>query len=350
MKTIIIDEKNIGEGYPVFLIAEAGVNHNGNLSVAKKLIDLASEAKVDAIKFQTFNANNLILKNTLKVNYQKKSNKDNESFYEMLKKLEFSKGKFRDLKDYCKSKGIIFLSTPFDKEAVKILEEIDIPAYKIGSGDMNNFPLLEYICSKKKPILLSTGMATLEEVKESVDFIKKENIKDLIIFQCTSSYPAKYEDINLNIIDTYLNEFPDVIIGFSDHSLGIEASIGAVAKGAKVIEKHFTLDKNMEGPDHKASLSPNEIINWVKETRNLEKALGSYEKVPSKNEISIAKVARKSVVSVKNMKKGTYIKKEDITTKRPGTGIPASEFYEIIGKKIKRDINKDTLIKWEDLN
>ena len=289
MKTIIIDEKNIGEGYPVFLIAEAGVNHNGNLSVAKKLIDLASEAKVDAIKFQTFNANNLILKNTLKVNYQKKSNKD-------------------------------------------------------------NFPLLEYICSKKKPILLSTGMATLEEVKESVDFLKKENIKDLIIFQCTSSYPAKYEDINLNIIDTYLNEFPDAIIGFSDHSLGIEASIGAVAKGAKVIEKHFTLDKNMEGPDHKASLSPNEIINWVKETRNLEKALGSYEKVPSKNEISIAKVARKSVVSVKNMKKGTYIKKEDITTKRPGTGIPASEFYEIIGKKIKRDINKDTLIKWEDLN
>lgn len=349
MKTIIIDEKNIGESFPVFLIAEAGVNHNGDFSLAKKLIDLASEAKVDAIKFQTFNTDNLILKNTSKVDYQKKSNKDKESFYEMLKNFEFSKETFRKLKDYCKSKGIIFLSTPFDKEAVKILEEIDVPAYKIGSGDMNNFLLLKYICSKKKPILLSTGMATLEEVKESIDFLKKENIKDLIIFQCTSSYPAKYEDINLNIIDTYLNEFPDAIIGFSDHSLGIEASIGAVAKGAKVIEKHFTLDKKMEGPDHKASLSPNELFNWVRSIRTIEKSLGTDEKKPSKTESEISNTVRKSIVSLKDLEIGDIINSEDISIKRPGYGIPPKEYNNILGKRVKKRILKDTIIIWEDI-
>jgi len=349
MKNIFINEKIIGFNSPIFLIAEAGINHNGELSLAKKLIDIASEADVDAIKFQTFSAEKLILKITPKVQYQKENAGDQESFYEMVKKYELTKEDFKILSTYCNDKGIIFLSTPFDKTSVEWLEELNIPAYKVGSGDMNNFPLLKLICSKKKPILLSTGMATLEEVIESVNFLKSNNVEDIVIFQCTTNYPSNYEEINLNVIDTYKKEFPNNIIGFSDHSLGFEASIGAAAIGVKVIEKHFTINKEMDGPDHKASLNPRELKEWVKHIRNLEKALGDYKKFPSKNEQEIAKIARKSIVTLSDLKEGDTIKKEDIDIKRPGYGISPKYFSSLIGKTIKRNVPKNSILFWEDV-
>jgi len=350
-KNMIIKGRTIGKDSPIFLIAEAGVNHNGEIDKAKKLIDLAAKAQVDAIKFQTFITDKLILKTTSKVNYQKKSDEDKENFYDMVKKYELSKEHFKILNDFCSAKEIIFLSTPFDEISVEWLEELNISAFKIGSGDMNNYPLLKLICSKKKPIFLSTGMATLKEVKKSVEYIKSNGNNDLAIFQCTTNYPASFKELNLNVIDTYKQIFPDAIIGFSDHSLGIEASIGAAAKGVKIIEKHFTLDKTMEGPDHKASLNPEELIRWVKSIRNIEKALGSSKKDPTKNELEIAKIARKSIVSLKNLEGGEIITEKNVGIKRPGTGIPPTKFYDIINKKmrIKKSIPKDTVINWEDI-
>jgi len=347
MNEISINNKKIGEIHPIFLIAEAGVNHNGDLSVAKKLIDLAVEANVDAIKFQTYITEELLLPSTPKVEYQKVLTSDNENFYEMLKKYEFSKKDFKVLKDYCDNKDIIFLSTPFDFTSVNLLEELNVPCYKVSSGDMNNLPFLRYICSKGKPILLSTGMATLDEVKESVIVIKNNNIKNLIIFQCTTNYPTAYEDVNLNVIDLFKNEFPNDVIGFSDHSLGITASIGAAAKGVKAIEKHFTLNKEMEGPDHKASLDPEELKKWVIELRNIEKSLGSHEKKPSKQELENAKIARKSIVTMVNLKKGDIIKITDLAIKRPGYGISPKFFTKILGRTIKKDIPKDSIISWD---
>ncbi len=330
------------------MIAEAGVNHNGDLNIAKKLVDFAVEAKVDAIKFQTFNPEDLMLKNTPKVDYQKNNPEDNENFYELIKRVTLNTEEFTELKEYCDKKKIIFLSTPFDKKSVELLSKLNVPAYKVGSGDMNNLPLLKLIISKKKPIFLSTGMATIEEVRETVNYIKKNSKLGLVLFQCTTSYPAELEEINLNVIDTYRKEFPDLIIGFSDHSLGIEASIGAATKGVKVIEKHFTLDKTMSGPDHKASLNTEELMIWVKYIRNLEKALGSKEKIPTKNELEIAKVVRKSIVTIKNLKKETIIDPLDIDVKRPGVGIPPKYFDTVIGKKLKKDIPKDSILFWED--
>lgn len=348
MKEFFINNRKIGENSPIFLIAEVGVNHNGKLSIAKKLIDIASNSKVDAIKFQTFKAEKLMLETTLKADYQKKNLNDNENFYEMIKKFELSKEDFQELKDYCEKKEIIFLSTPFDDISVELLDEMGVSAFKIGSGDMNNLPLLELICSKRKPVLLSSGMATLEELKESVNFIKSNGVKKIVIFQCTTNYPASYEEVNLNVIETFLLEFPDLIIGFSDHSIGIESSIGAAAKGVKVIEKHLTLDKNMEGPDHQASMDPKDLENWVRSIRNLEKSLGSYEKTPSKNELDIAKIARKSIVSIKTINKGQILTRKNISIKRPGIGIPPKYYYEIIGKKVIKSISKDSILKWED--
>ncbi|MHA2287929.1 MAG: N-acetylneuraminate synthase [Promethearchaeota archaeon] len=349
MKEIIISEKKIGNSNPVFLIGEAGVNHNGKLSIAKKLIDKASEANVDAIKFQTFITDKLVLKKAPKANYQKRTKNDDENFYEMVKKYEFSKDQFRILRNYCTEKGLIFLSTPFDELSVKWLEDLDVPIFKVGSGDLNNFPLLKLICSKNKPIFLSTGMSTLEEVKESVNFIKSNGVNEIVIFQCTSDYPTPYEDVNLNVISTYKKTFPNELIGFSDHSKGIVASIGAVVKGAKVIEKHFTLNKDMEGPDHKASLDPDELSMWVSSIRTIEKALGTYEKNPSLSEFEIARIARKSIVTSKDIKKGDLLSLENITVKRPGIGIPPTKFDLILGKKINKDLPKDSIINWEDI-
>lgn len=349
MNNIKLGNKMIGGNNQIFLIAEAGVNHNGSLSIARSLIDVAVDVGVDAIKFQTYKTDNLLLKSTVKASYQQINAEKEESFYEMLKKYEFGEEQFKILKEYCDEKSLIFLSTPFDSSSVELLEKLNIPAYKIGSGDMDNFPLIKLICAKKKPILLSTGMASLEEVKESVQYIKSKSVEEIVIFQCTTNYPTSFDDVNLNVIDLYKSEFPTEIIGFSDHSQGITASIGAAAKGVKVIEKHFTLDKEMKGPDHKASLDPKELRRWVIEIRNLEEALGSNKKFRIKSELDISKIARKSIVSVKDLRKGDVLTEVNIGIKRPGTGISPKEFDKIIGRIINKDIPKDSIIKREDI-
>jgi N-acetylneuraminate synthase len=338
---------NIGENTPTFIIAEAGVNHNGSIEKAKKLIDAAVEAGVDAVKFQTFNTDKLVTKSAPKANYQNETTDKDESQYNMLKKLELSKKDHEILLDYCSEKNIKFMSTPFSFDTVDLLEEIGIDIYKIGSSDTNNLPLLKYIASKNKPIILSTGMSNLTEVSEAVDTIKKTGNNNLVLLHCVSNYPADYENVNLKVMNTMRKAF-DLIVGYSDHTLGIEVPIAAVAMGAKAIEKHFTLDKTMEGPDHKASLNPEELKQMVSSIRNIEKSLGVSIKKPTINEIDNKNTVRKSLVINKKMNKNEIIKKENLEIKRPGTGIEP-KFLDIInGMKLIRDVKEDQILVWED--
>ena len=343
MKKIKIENKVIGEGEATFIIAEAGVNHNGDIELAKRLVDIASECGIDAIKFQTFKAENVVAKNTPKADYQIKNTGTNESQYEMIKKLELSEDEFIELYKYTKKKGLIFLSTPFDFESADFLDEL-VSAFKISSTDLTNLPFLEYIAEKGKPIILSTGMGTLGEIEEAVNTIREIN-DDLILLHCVTNYPASFESLNLRAIKT-LKEAFKLPVGYSDHSLGIYAPIAAVALGAVVIEKHFTLDKNLPGPDHKASLNPEELKEMVNAIRLIEKALGDGIKRPTPEEEEIKKVARRSLVANVDIPKGTVIKKEMIAIKRPGTGIEPKYLNVVIGKRAKRDIKKDEVLKW----
>ncbi|MDI6917988.1 MAG: N-acetylneuraminate synthase, partial [Thermoplasmatales archaeon] len=298
-----IGNRIIGKGNPCFIIAEAGVNHNGEMNLAKKLIDTAKNAKADAVKFQTFKTGKILIKEAPKAEYQKETTGEGTQ-YEMIKKLELSEKDFKELAGYAKQRGIMFLSTPFDEESADLLEKLNVPAFKIGSGDLTNLPLLEYIAKKDKTIIISTGMATLDEVRDAVNAIKNAGNNQIILLHCTSNYPAKIGDCNLRAMHTLEKEF-NVPVGYSDHTLGITVSVAAVAMGASVIEKHFTLDKNLPGPDHRASLEPDELKEMVKKIRNVEKALGTGEKKPAESEMETQKVARKSIVAKVNIQKGT---------------------------------------------
>jgi len=296
----------------VFIIAEAGVNHNGSLDLAYQLIDVAKDAGADAVKFQTFKAENVVSKLADKAEYQKKTTGSDKSQLEMIKKLEISFEDFIKLKKYCDKKGIMFLSTPFDHQSIDFLHDL-IDIYKIPSGEIINYPYLKHIASKNKPIIMSTGMANLGEVEEAINTIKKINSKAKIsLLHCTTNYPTPYEEVNLKAMQTLAAAFK-LPVGYSDHTLGIEVPIAAVAMGAKIIEKHFTLDKNLSGPDHKASLEPGELKEMVKAIRNIEKSLGDGIKKPNKSEIEIMKVARKSIVASKNIKKGEIFAKTNIS-------------------------------------
>lgn len=330
-----------------FIIAEAGVNHNGNINLAKKLVDKACEAGVDAIKFQTFKAENLVTKEAPKAEYQKNTT-GNGSQFEMLKKLELSFEDHISLKNYCTEKGIIFISTPFDFESVDLLEKIDVPIYKVSSGDLTNLPLLKYIANKNKPIILSTGMANLGEVEEAVEAIYKIGNKNLILLHCTSNYPTAYEDVNLRAMVTMKEAFK-LPIGYSDHTIGIEVPIAAVTLGAKVIEKHFTLDKTMDGPDHVASLEPDKLKMMVDGIRNIEKAMGDGIKRCRKNEEKSKFVSRKSIVAKLDIKKGQVITKELLDYKRPSNGLSPEFTDQILGKKAKVEIKRDCIINFDKI-
>lgn len=330
-----------------FIIAEAGVNHNGNLELAKKLIDEAAYSGCDAVKFQTFKADKLVVENTSKAEYQIKNTGSFESQYEMLKKLELKDSDYKELVDYCKNRNILFLSSPFDKDSVDLLEQLEMPIYKIPSGEITNKPFLKYIAKKQKTIILSTGMATLGEVEEALEWIYEENNKDITLLHCTSDYPTEIEDINLKAMITMKEAFK-VKVGYSDHTLGIEVPIAAVALGAQVIEKHFTLNKNMEGPDHKASLEPKELMNMVKAIRNIEKALGSGIKKPTDKEMITREIVRKSIVISKDIKKGEKITKENIAVKRPGTGLSPKYIDFILNKVAAKGLKVNELLKLED--
>ncbi|OGW48737.1 MAG: N-acetylneuraminate synthase [Nitrospirae bacterium RBG_19FT_COMBO_42_15] len=336
-----------------FIIAEAGVNHNGNMDTAIKLIDMAKKAGADAIKFQTFKSERLVTRSTPKAKYQKANTGSGESQLEMLKRLELTSDNFKRLFSYCRKKNIIFMSTPFDEKSADMLDRLGMGIFKIPSGEITNKPLIQHIAGKNKPVILSTGMSYLSEVEKAVRWIyeiwnKSGFNQQLTLLHCVSDYPAHAADINLYAMNTLKTAF-GLSVGYSDHTLGIEVPIAAVAIGAKVIEKHFTLDKNMKGPDHKASLEPDELKAMVKAIRNVEKAMGDGIKRPTEKEDETRIIARRSLVAKRDLKKGDVINSGDIIIKRPGSGI-LPEFKETIrGMKASKNIIADSVIKWGDL-
>lgn len=325
------------------VIAEAGVNHNGNMELAKRMVRSAKEAGADYIKFQTFISDNLVTQKAEQAEYQKKAQKD-ISQLEMLKKLELTQKDFIELSEYCKRIGIGFLSTPFDLESIEFLKTISMDYWKIPSGEITNYPYLDKIAKDKRNIILSIGMSTIEEVDAALDILENYNKKQIAILHCNTEYPTPYEDVNLNVIPMLKERYP-YIIGYSDHTSGIEVSIAAVAMGAKVIEKHFTLDRKMEGPDHKASLEPDELLNMIKSIRNIEKAMGKSQKIVTSSEKKNIEIVRKSIVARTYIKKGELFTEENITTKRPGTGINPMKWNTILGKQAKKEFQKDEQIE-----
>lgn len=346
LKQVAINGKLIGPGKPAYIIAEAGVNHNGEVEIAKKLIEKALNADVDAVKFQTFKTESIVTKNAKTATYQKK-NAGKESQYELLKELELNEDETREIMRYSRKKGITFISTPFDVESCQLLQEMGATAYKISSGDLTNTPLLEAASRQRKPILLSTGMANICEIEEAVKTIK-EYRAPLILLHCVTQYPAPPENLNLRAIKTLKRIF-GLPTGFSDHSTSIYLSAVAVALGADVIEKHFTLNKDLPGPDHSASLNPEELKELVSTIRNTEKALGNGIKKPTEEEEKIKKSVRRSIVASRNILKGEKIQRNMIAFKRPAGGIEPRHYRTIIGKKARKNINVDQQITWADI-
>ena len=334
-----------------YIIAEAGVNHNGDINLAKELIDVAYESGADAVKFQTWKPGELTGEFSFKVNYLEKHTPESESRFELSKKLCLSYDEFRELKIYCDKVGIQFLSTPDGFESLNFLvDELDIPIIKIGSTELNHILFLEAVGKKNRPVILSTGLGTLEEVHLAVNALRRGGGKNLpiTILQCTSEYPAPADEMNINVIKTFLKTF-NLPVGLSDHSFGLEAAIAAVTLGSSVVEKHFTLDREMKGPDHAASLTPIELKEFVSVLRRVKIMLGDGIKVPTKTEIKNIEGIRRSVVANTNLKAGSVLQMKDLTCKRPGTGISPSEIQLLIGNKLKRDLMKDEPITWEDI-
>lgn len=375
---IKIEHKLIGANNPCFIIAEAGVNHNGDIKLAKKLIDKAVEAKADAVKFQTFKSELLVSKNAKQADYQINNTGTKEKQIDMLKRLELTENDFLELKNYCKLKKIIFLSTPHsDIWSVDVLEKIGVAAYKISSGDLTNIPFLKYVAKKNKPIILPTGMATIKEIKEAKKEIETEGNEQLILLQCTTMYPTPLKKTNLLAMNNIKENTASTFVGFSDHTQGIEAGIISACLGSCVFEKHFTLDNNMKGPDHKASIEPEELkqliiaIRFVetnklkdpykafdllnkKQNFNLNKdnikiILGKEKKSPEPEELEIAKVARKSIIALKEIKKGEELTEKNICVRRPGEGLLPKYFQQIIGRKTNKDLKKENYIQMEYL-
>jgi len=329
----------------VFIIAEAGVNHNGKLELAHELVDVAVDTGADAVKFQTFKAETLVSKHAPKAEYQNKATDSAESQFEMIKKLELTEDMHVKLINYCKDKGIVFLSSPFDPDSIDYLNRLGLTIFKVPSGEISNLPYLRKLGTLNKHIIMSTGMADLSEVKTALDILTlsgtdKENIT---VLHCNTEYPTPFEDVNLKAMLTLRDEL-GVKVGYSDHTLGIEVSVAAAALGAEVIEKHFTLDKNMEGPDHQASLEPYELKGMVAAIRNIEKALGDGIKCPSPSELKNNPITRKSIVATRDIKKGEVFSEENITVKRPGDGISPLNWDKIIGKISPKNFKADELI------
>lgn len=326
----------------VLIIAEAGVNHNGSITIARKLIDAAKECGADIVKFQTMKTELLVSKYASMAEYQKKNIGKEESQKEMLDKLILSYDEFHELAEYCKRKKIGFLSTPFDIDSIHFLNDLQ-DIWKIPSGEITNYPYLVEIGKSKKPVILSTGMSTLDEVSEALAVLKENGTDDITVLHCTTEYPAPIESVNLRAMITIQEKF-GCKIGYSDHTQGIEISIAAVAMGASVIEKHFTLDRKMEGPDHKASLEPNELAAMIKAIRKTEQCLGTGIKIPFGSEVKNRDVARKSIVAKRHVKKGEIFSEDNITTKRPGDGINPMRWNTIIGTSAIKDFEEDEQI------
>lgn len=328
----------------IIIIAEAGVNHNGNMEIAREMIHKAKEAGADYIKFQSFKASDLVSKNAEKARYQKKNTSDVESQLEMLRKLEIGEEELVELQKLCAEIDIGFMSSPFGVEQIYLLDRMNVDYIKIPSGEITNFPYLKTVSQIGRDVILSTGMSELSEIEEAIKVLRSINDIDIVILQCNTQYPTPFSDVNLNVMST-LKEHFDLAVGYSDHTEGIEIAIAAAALGAVVIEKHFTLDKTMIGPDHLASLGVDELTRMITAIRNVEKALGSYDKYPSKSEMENRDIARKSITAARNITKGEKFTENNLCIKRPGTGISPMMWEQVIGEVALRDYIEDELIE-----
>lgn len=341
-------ELQLGPNAPCFIIAEAGVNHNGDLDLAKRLVDTAVAAGANAVKFQTFKAARLVTSEAPKAEYQQRATAGNESQYEMLRRLELSTEAHQELIAYCRRLGIIFMSTPFDEESADFLDELGVSIFKLPSGEITNLPFLAHVARKGKPLIISTGMSYLGEVELAVRTVEEAGNRQFVLLHCVSNYPADPADTNLRAMNTMATAF-GLPVGYSDHTLGLEISLAAVALGACVIEKHITLDRSMPGPDHNASLEPDELAALVKGIRIVEAALGDGRKEPAASEANTAAVARKSLVAAKDVPAGTTLTEELIAIKRPGTGLPPAMRGQLVGRTMRVSIPAGTLLTLEML-
>jgi N,N'-diacetyllegionaminate synthase len=339
----------IGAPAPAFIIAEAGINHNGSLDLALKLVDAAVDAKANAIKFQTFRADRLVSPLAPLAEYQARNYPTARTQLDMLKQFELQRSHHGPIRDYCLKRGIIFLSTPFEEDSADFLEQLDIPAFKIPSGEITNLPFLRHVARKKRPVLLSTGMANLQEVETAVNAVRQEGNGSVCLFHCTSNYPAAPADANLRAMATMRHAF-SCPTGYSDHTLGIEISLAAVAMGAEMIEKHVTLDKTLPGPDHVASLDPIEMKALLVSIRGVEAALGDGRKEPTVSERNTAAVARKSLHVAVNVRAGAVLERASIDILRPGTGISPAQLDKVVGRRTVRDLPAGSMLDWADLS
>lgn len=347
--SVNIGERKVGPGHPCFIIAEAGVNHNGSLEMARQLVDMAVQAGADAVKFQTFKAERIVARDAPKAEYQVRNTGNTESQFEMISRLELSPEMHRDLWNYCNGLGILFMSSPFDQQSADLLADLDVAVFKIPSGELTNLPFLDHVAQKGKPMIVSTGMANLSEVETAIHTIHQANNRDLMLLHCLSNYPADPADVNLKAMATMTMAF-QVPVGYSDHTTGIEVSLAAVALGACIIEKHFTLDRNLPGPDHPASLEPEELASMVRGIRTIEASLGHGRKEPAASEANTAAVARKSLVAAQDLPAGQRLTEAHITVKRPGTGLPPSMITHVLGRTTRVAVPAETLITLEMLD
>jgi len=346
---INISGHKIGPGEPCFIIAEAGVNHNGDMNLARRLVSAAVDVGADAVKFQTFTAERLATADAPKAEYQLRTTNGSESQFEMLQRLELSAEDHKKLSDYCNDLGILFMSSPFDEQSADLLADLDVPVFKIPSGEITNLPYLSHVAGKGRPMIVSTGMANLAEVEAAVKTIRDAGNESYVLLHCVSNYPAKKADINLRAMGTMSSEF-GVPVGYSDHTMGIEIALAAVALEACVVEKHITLDRNLPGPDHMASLEPDEFADLVQGIRAVESALGHGRKEPVASEQSTAEVARKSLVAAKDIQAGEVITSGSIGIKRPGTGLSPAMLPDILGRPAREAIEAGSLITLEMLS
>ena len=330
------------------MIAEAGVNHNGDLDTAKRLVDVAAQAGADAVKFQTFKTELLTAPDAPKAEYQANATGTQESHYDMLRRLELPPEAFKELQDHCRDRGITFISSPFDHDSVDVLDSLDVPVFKVPSPEAVNLPLLRHIARKGKPIILSTGMCYLGEVERAIHAVREAGNDRLVVLHCVSNYPTAPEDVNLRAMSTIANAF-GVPVGFSDHTLGIEVPLAAVALGACMVEKHFTLDRGMPGPDHTASLEPEELRAMVSGIRRVEQALGSGIKQPAESEANTREVARRSIYMRRSADAGAMLTQDDLVALRPAGGISPDQFDSVAGRRLRRSLPAGAVLRWEDL-
>lgn len=348
LESIRIGKREIGVGRPCFIIAEAGVNHNGDIQLAKRLTDVAVEAGADAVKFQSFKAEGVAAADAPKAEYQHATTDASESQLAMLKRLELSPETHRELLTYCQDRDIIFMSTPFDEASADLLVELNVAAVKIPSGEVNNLPFLSYIARKGKPIILSTGMSYLGEVERAIRVIRKTGCGEIVLLHCVSNYPADPFDANLRSMQTMASAF-QVLVGYSDHTEGIEVALAAVALGACVVEKHITLDRNLPGPDHRSSMEPYTFKDLVSKIRVVEAALGSGYKVPAPSEAENRQVVRRSLALRQTIKAGETLRRDVLTALRPATGIPPDCIDVVVGRRLVHSLPIGSILKWQDL-